>query len=146
MQLYQSIKSDITTGAIKAGERLPSLRSLSQSLGISITTVQLAYNQLLVEGYTVSRPQSGYYVSQTFHAGPGFSSIADISIAKKFFRRTKMILLIYMTAAALISTNGKNAAQLFLINTPTVYCMKATHKGRKSSGRKSQNISILREA
>lgn len=84
MQLYQSIKSDITTGSIKAGERLPSLRSLSQSLGISITTVQLAYNQLLVEGYTVSRPQSGYYVSQTFHAGPGFSSSADISIAKNF--------------------------------------------------------------
>lgn len=84
VQLYQSIKSDITTGAIKAGERLPSLRSLSQSLGISITTVQLAYNQLLVEGYTVSRPQSGYYVSQTFHAGPGFSSSADISIAKNF--------------------------------------------------------------
>ena len=84
VQLYQSIKSEITTGAIKAGERLPSLRSLSQSLGISITTVQLAYNQLLVEGYTVSRPQSGYYVSQTFHAGPGFSSSADISIAKNF--------------------------------------------------------------
>lgn len=84
VQLYQSIKSDITTGSIKAGERLPSLRSLSQSLGISITTVQLAYNQLLVEGYTVSRPQSGYYVSQTFHAGPGFSSSADISIAKNF--------------------------------------------------------------
>lgn len=84
VQLYQSIKSDITTGAIKVGERLPSLRSLSQSLGISITTVQLAYNQLLVEGYTVSRPQSGYYVSQTFHAGPGFSSSADISIAKNF--------------------------------------------------------------
>ena len=84
VQLYQSIKSDITTGAIKAGERLPSLRSLSQSLGISISTVQLAYNQLLVEGYTVSRPQSGYYVSQTFHAGPGFSSSADISIAKNF--------------------------------------------------------------
>lgn len=84
VQLYQSIKSDITTGSIKAGERLPSLRSLSQSLGISITTVQLAYNQLLVEGYTVSKPQSGYYVSQTFHAGPGFSSSADISIAKNF--------------------------------------------------------------
>lgn len=84
MQLYQSIKSDITTGSIKAGERLPSLRSLSQSLGISITTVQLAYNQLLVEGYTVSRPQSGYYVSQTFHAGAGVASSADISIAKNF--------------------------------------------------------------
>lgn len=84
VQLYQSIKSDITTGSIKAGERLPSLRSLSQSLGISITTVQLAYNQLLVEGYTVSRPQSGYYVSQTFHAGAGVASSADISIAKNF--------------------------------------------------------------
>lgn len=60
-QLYKRLKEQILEGAIAAGEKLPSLRSLSQQLGISITTIESAYNQLLVEGYVESRPQSGYY-------------------------------------------------------------------------------------
>ena len=63
IQLYEAIKGDILSGAMAAGEKLPSLRSLSKELGISITTTELAYNQLLVEGYVISRPQSGYYVA-----------------------------------------------------------------------------------
>ena len=63
IQLYEAIKGDILSGAMSAGEKLPSLRSLSKELGISITTTELAYNQLLVEGYVISRPQSGYYVA-----------------------------------------------------------------------------------
>lgn len=64
IQLYKEIKEYIISGEIKEGEKLPSLRSLAQNLSLSITTVQAAYNQLLVEGYTDSRPQSGYYVSK----------------------------------------------------------------------------------
>ena len=44
-------------------EKLPSLRNLSDTLQVSITTVDLAYNQLEVEGYIFSKPQSGYYVN-----------------------------------------------------------------------------------
>lgn len=64
LQLYQYIKDTILEGGIRPAERLPSLRSLSKSLGLSLTTVELAYNQLLVEGYIYSKPQSGYYVNQ----------------------------------------------------------------------------------
>lgn len=64
IQLYNAIKSEILSGGLHAGEKLPSLRKLSAELGISITTTELAYNQLLVEGYITSRPQSGYYVSK----------------------------------------------------------------------------------
>ena len=63
VQLYRYLKDEISQGRIKAGEKLPSLRRLSKDLSISITTTELAYNQLLVEGYIVSRPQSGYYVA-----------------------------------------------------------------------------------
>lgn len=62
-QLYDYIKREILVGNILAGEKLPSLRSLASSLEISLTTVEQAYNQLLVEGYIYSKPQSGYYVS-----------------------------------------------------------------------------------
>lgn len=64
VQLYESIRDDILKGDLKEGERLPSLRLLSKTLGISITTAQLSYNQLLVEGYIESKPQSGYYIAE----------------------------------------------------------------------------------
>ncbi|MBR3785900.1 MAG: PLP-dependent aminotransferase family protein [Firmicutes bacterium] len=70
IQLYNYLKNEVTTGAIAAGEKLPSLRKLSKDLGISITTTELAYSQLLVEGYVTSRPQSGYYVAQVAGAAP----------------------------------------------------------------------------
>ena len=64
LQLYDIIKQRILTGEMKSGEKLPSLRTLSKDLGISITTSELAYNQLLVEGYISSRPKSGYYIAE----------------------------------------------------------------------------------
>ncbi len=64
IQLYEHIKKEILQGAAEAGDKLPSLRTLSKDLGVSLTTTELAYSQLLVEGYIVSRPQSGYYISQ----------------------------------------------------------------------------------
>ena len=66
LQLYTAIKKEILSGEMQADEKLPSLRSLASDLGISITTVELAYNQLLVEGYIYSRPRSGYRVSKSF--------------------------------------------------------------------------------
>ncbi len=69
LQLYNAIKKEILSGEMQAGEKLPSLRSLASDSGISITTVELAYNQLLVEGYIYSRPRSGYRVSKISSAG-----------------------------------------------------------------------------
>ena len=44
MQLYNYLREEITAGRLAAGERLPSLRLLSKNLGISVTTVETAYN------------------------------------------------------------------------------------------------------
>lgn len=62
IQLYEYLRDEITNGNIADGERLPSLRDLSDTLGISITTCQGAYDQLGVEGYIDSVRGSGYYV------------------------------------------------------------------------------------
>lgn len=53
-----------------AGEKLPSLRAMAAQTGLSLTTVQEAYDQLLTEGYISSRPGAGYYVA----AIPGVSA------------------------------------------------------------------------
>lgn len=63
LQLYDHIKLAILNNEILADEKLPSLRSLANSLKLSITTIELAYNQLTVEGYIYSKPQSGYFVA-----------------------------------------------------------------------------------
>ena len=60
-QLYQRIRHDIAHGIIAPGEKLPSKRALAKHLGISVITVEGAYNQLVAEGYMVARQRSGYF-------------------------------------------------------------------------------------
>ena len=60
--LYKDVREDILRGKFKAGEKLPAKRALAAELGVSVVTVQLAYEQLLAEGYVTSRERSGYFV------------------------------------------------------------------------------------
>jgi len=62
-QLYQYIKKEILSGNLSAQTKLPSIRALSSHLHISRNTVDLAYQQLIAEGYVQSRPRSGLYVT-----------------------------------------------------------------------------------
>lgn len=48
-------------GRIKKGMKLPSKRHLAKKLLISQTTVERAYDQLLAEGYILSKPRSGLF-------------------------------------------------------------------------------------
>ena len=63
-QLYEYIRGEIRDGHIASGEKLPSTRALSRHLEVSRSTVELAYEQLLSEGYIEARPYRGYYVAQ----------------------------------------------------------------------------------
>jgi GntR family transcriptional regulator/MocR family aminotransferase len=63
MQVYNYIKTSILQSTLKADEKLPSLRGLAFEAGLSVTTIELAYNQLLVEGYIRSRAKSGFFVN-----------------------------------------------------------------------------------
>ncbi|ODT67948.1 hypothetical protein ABS71_10160 [bacterium SCN 62-11] len=53
----------IESGTYTVADKLPSVRSLSGQLGVSITTVLEAYRVLEDQGLVEARPQSGYYVS-----------------------------------------------------------------------------------
>lgn len=63
VQIYEYLKKEILAGNIGSDERLPSLRSMAKMLDVSITTVRIAYDQLMVEGYLISKPQSGFYAA-----------------------------------------------------------------------------------
>jgi len=63
------VMGQIEDGALAAGDRVPSLRKMSQRLNVSISTVMQAYLNLEDRGVISSKPQSGYYVSQRRNQG-----------------------------------------------------------------------------
>lgn len=63
-QIYRYIQKEIREGSLPKGERLPSTRALAAHLEVARSTVKLAYEQLLSEGYIESVPYKGYYVCQ----------------------------------------------------------------------------------
>ena len=72
--LYRCIRNQVVTGAIAAGERLPSRRVLADRLGVSVVTVEGAYAQLVAEGYVIARPRQGYYAAS-------LPSLPDMAVA-----------------------------------------------------------------
>lgn len=65
--LHGQLRAAILDGRLRAGQALPSTRSLAASLDLSRNTVVAAYDLLLSEGYVSSRHGVGYVVA---HAGP----------------------------------------------------------------------------
>lgn len=63
-QIYEFIKEDIKNGRIGCKTKLPSTRALANHLQVSRSTVDMAYTQLLSEGYIESVPCKGYFVSE----------------------------------------------------------------------------------
>lgn len=62
-QIYDYIKNDIQNGGLPFKERLPSTRNLAKHLQVSRSTIDLAYEQLLSEGFIQSVPYKGYFVN-----------------------------------------------------------------------------------
>mgnify|MGYP004674194745 FL=1 len=59
--LYRCIRHDIAHGKVEPGQKLPSKRALAKQLGVSLITIEAAYDQLVAEGYIRSRERCGYY-------------------------------------------------------------------------------------
>lgn len=72
-QIYDYIKNEIKTGSLQLHTKLPSTRSLASHLQVSRNTVDMAYAQLVSEGYIEAVPKSGYYVST-------ISNLANIAL------------------------------------------------------------------
>lgn len=64
VQIYTKIKEDMESGAIRSDEKLPSKRNFASNLGVSVITIENAYNQLIAEGYIRSVPHKGYFAEK----------------------------------------------------------------------------------
>lgn len=63
-QIYKYLKNEIQSGGLPFHKRLPSTRKLAKFLQVSRTTVDMAYEQLVSEGYIEAVPCKGYYVCE----------------------------------------------------------------------------------
>ncbi|MBI4805796.1 MAG: PLP-dependent aminotransferase family protein [Desulfovibrio sp.] len=70
----QNVLDMIESGALKPGEKAPSLRRLAGRMRVSLSTVALAYAQLESEGVMEARPKSGFYVRKARQVLPPPSS------------------------------------------------------------------------
>lgn len=62
-QISEQMKNLIVTGALEAGEIVPSIRGLAKELKVSIITTKRAYEELEAEGFIETLPGKGTYVS-----------------------------------------------------------------------------------
>ncbi|MBL4602023.1 MAG: PLP-dependent aminotransferase family protein [Emcibacteraceae bacterium] len=72
-QLIIHLKNHILSGDIRKSEKLPSSRSLATDLKVSRIVTLTAYEQLIAEGYLLSKPGSGTFISH---------NIPDITLGK----------------------------------------------------------------
>ena len=63
-QIRQKIVDGIVNGAFPPGMKLPSSRKLAQQLEVARNTVVASYQQLIADGYLISRQRSGIFVSE----------------------------------------------------------------------------------
>lgn len=78
-QVTDQVKDAIAGGTVKPGDKLPSIRELSLELKISIITTKRAYSDLENEGYIITRPGLGSFVSDINKEKLREEKLAEIS-------------------------------------------------------------------
>jgi len=82
--IYEQIKSQmlslISSGAIKPGDKLPSIRMLASQLNINVNTIKKVFSQLEEDGVIITVIGSGSYVAQTAYRNPNIMDKAEIKL------------------------------------------------------------------
>ena len=64
-RIAEMLRLTLTSGALRAGDRMISARKLAEREHVSLPTALEALRCLEAEGLIVARPRSGYYIHQT---------------------------------------------------------------------------------
>jgi GntR family transcriptional regulator/MocR family aminotransferase len=94
-QIRQKLVDGILSGSFPPGMKLPSSRKLARQLDVARNTVVGAYQQLVADGYLVSRQRSGIFVNEEIlqsrvgHSGEG--SLAAQAESAAWARRVRSL-------------------------------------------------------
>ena len=111
--VYQRLRSEILAGRLAAGARLPSSRTLASQLGVARGTVEVAYQMLAGEGYTIAAGARGTMVN------PALSLRRRARPAESWARgTTSETSLVPLTAAGSSPTGFSTAVPAWTSGTP----------------------------
>lgn len=100
MQVAEGLEKMISDDVLKIGDKLPSVRLLSNEYGISMGTAFQAYYHLEGKGLIESRPKSGYYVRFSQRRFPELPKIIQPDILSHDVSVKEMIASIYADIAS----------------------------------------------
>ena len=93
--IYEQVKDGlrhlVVTGALQAGDKLPSVRALASSLAINPNTIQRAYESLEREGYLYTVAGKGSFAAPQ----------ADVRLLEQFDASAAELLFLGLTAGEL---------------------------------------------
>ena len=82
-QVTDQIKNAIASGDLKSGDKLPSIRELTDALKISAITIKRAYLDLESEGFIITRAGLGSFVADIDRARLKQEKLSEIRTALK---------------------------------------------------------------
>lgn len=97
-RVARRIAEQIEKGIYRAGERIPSVRRLSEQWKVSIATVLEAYRLLENDGLLEARPQSGYYVRARTYQAPAEPEVSSPPGAPTTVSVTEVAMSVLKTA------------------------------------------------
>ena len=77
LQLVEQVRDALRTGLLEAGDQLPTVREVAESIAINPNTVLKAYRELEHDGLVEGRPGQGTFVTRSL-AGPSLASHAAL--------------------------------------------------------------------
>ena len=99
--IYEQVKDGlrhlVVTGALQAGDKLPSVRALASSLAINPNTIQRAYAALEEEGYLSTLPGKGAFAA----AGGAEDGERRTRLLEQFDAAARELLFLGMTVQEL---------------------------------------------
>ena len=144
MQLYHQLRRDIADGVYPNGEKLPSKRLLAEETGVSVITVEHAYDILCDEGYVEARQRSGYFVvykRDDFLSGADETAPMLVSVSHAHAARSDFpFSVLARTMRRVLATYGDR----ILVKSPNRGCAELRQAIAGYLGR-SQGISVSAE-
>jgi DNA-binding transcriptional regulator YhcF (GntR family) len=84
IQIMQKIKADIVSGKLKGGDKIPSVRDISESFKVNPNTVQRALIELEREGITYPQRGIGTFVCEGLDVANLLKTTLAMGYAKRF--------------------------------------------------------------
>ena len=106
-QICDGLRHLMVTGAVQAGEQLPSVRALASSLAINPNTIQRAYEALEREGYLYTVAGKGSFAARQ----NGGNTQRRAELLRQFDASAAELLFLGMTAAELAARLEQAAAR-----------------------------------